>query len=59
MEANGDQQLSYNQHSSKYLLLYSIQEKKLIQVWNDRRVTGYNKCFHFWVNYPFNLFLEI
>ncbi len=43
-------------HSSKYLLLYSIKERKKVKpIWNSMRVSKWWQNFHFWVNYPFKL----
>ncbi len=50
MEVNGEHQLFDYQNSSKYLLLCS--RKKLIEVWNDMRVSKWWLNFQFWVNYP-------
>ncbi len=41
------------QHSSKYLLQ---QKEKLIQVWNNLRVSKWWQNFHFWMNYSFDVF---
>ncbi len=53
MEVNGDQQLF---GSIKIFIISSFVfniRKKLIQVWNDMRVSKWWQHFHFWVNYSF------
>jgi len=49
---NGAYQLFGYPYSSKYLLFC----KKFIQVWNNLRVSKWWQNFHFWVNFPFNIY---
>ncbi len=58
MEVNGDQQLFGSSKLFKISSFVFNIKKRLIQVWNDMRVSKWWQNFHFWVNYSFKVSLS-